>query len=182
MIDKIKNMIKMAVIRAVKEEYHQEATANALGVEHKSVMYSPYGLYSRAKKGCLAILFQIGDRGSTLSLAWDSKNRKKLNEGEVALWNIEKNIGVHLKDTGEVEIQGTGCFIRLLPTGDIAVDGDFVASGGIEAGGDISAEGNITAMGDIQAGTVSLLSHVHQAGALLDSTSNPVTGSTSTPT
>ena len=185
LLQKIKNIVKMAFVLSVQEnDAHQECVTESFGVESTSAVYSPYGLYSKATKNSIAVLLQCGARrSSSLAFVWNPKKRKKLEDGEVAIWNIEEETGVHLKSSGEIEIKGKGVSITMLTdgsieiAGNIAVDGDLSIAGNIAVDGAIKATGTIESEVDVIADGISLKNHTHEAGSLVAG-ATAVTGTT----
>jgi phage gp45-like len=132
-------------------------------VEH----FASYGFTSKPMAGAEAVVVFVGgrrDHGLAVGVSDRRYRLQNLSDGEVAIYNH------------------TGARIVMRANGDIDLT---PASGGkIVLAADTQVTGTLTASVDVRAGSVSLASHVHSAGALLTGASSgaPVTGVTAGPT
>ena len=108
MFDKLKSMIKIAVLKSLTDgEVHQVGTFDYMGMEQKAVMYSPYGLYSNPPDDSYAILAQVGGSESRqVAFISDPRQRPTLAKGEVGLQVDGGKMSVLLHKDGTIEIKG----------------------------------------------------------------------------
>ncbi|MEE8218973.1 MAG: phage baseplate assembly protein [Vicinamibacteria bacterium] len=156
--------------------------------------FQQWGFASVPKIGSESIYLQIGGSESHLVLIGEADPRSipGLVEGEVALWTDE-DILIHLKRGPELVISAAGPIgITASGSGDVTVEASGSGGVAVIAGGAVTVDGTditVTATGTLTLdgatvaieGTLTIngaayLSHTHLAGAYLDSTPAPVTG------
>jgi len=100
----------------------------------RAINFTPFGLWSRPKKGMMSMLFNMNGRESNkFALTNELKNRpvKNLEEGESVLGNLLSF--VHFKEDGSV--------VFTIPTGKtLTINGNVIINGGVIINGEITTE------------------------------------------
>lgn len=179
---KLLNMVKRGLITIEKGKAlfgqcsFQETVSGYEGV-------TPYGLASKAKKGCLVVLINVGaDPSNKVGFEYDNRTYFNLEEGEVCLYHPTKKQSIHLKNDGSIEIKTTNNV-------NINVDGqtnlicpNTNITGDVMVTGKIEATGTITSQTDCVSVAVSGKGHKHGKGTLKDSVPLPLnSGETDVP-
>lgn len=104
------------------------------------------------------------------------------DEQAAVLQNIDGTVKISL--TNE-RIKVTAPLVEIISPsdiiGDMSIQGNVDIQGNMSIDGDAQATGTVTGDQDVVGGGISLNSHLHSSGDLLDSTGAPVTGQTGEP-
>lgn len=168
---RVANMIDRGVVQAVddaKQAQLLQVKCSTGDVRDEVEHALPYGLTSRPPVNSEVVIAFIGGRREHgIALATFDRRVRLVNlaSGEVAVYN-DAGAKIVLKANGDVEVTPK-------PGQKLKVTGT------VEVTGNLSATGTITGTTDVVAGSRSLSSHTHAAGALVAPPGGgPVTGAT----
>lgn len=168
-----------------------------LGKVVNATTWTPYGFDSSPPKDKLALLFAIlGNPDNQVALVGSPGEGPKLALGEVVIFHPGSGSKIHFLKDGSIQAVSGVTSLKMAPSGGITIipgSAPVTVSGDLAVTGDLSVTGtatlgNATVLGTTtlgaavtSAGTNIGSTHVHAAGALLDSVALPCTGSTATP-
>ena len=129
LINKIRNMIKLARITIAQEDDGLDTIAQceAMGKPSKVVLIYPYGFSANAPvDSTVAMLNAQGSGRNYLGIPTMPENRfGDLKEWEVQIGNYKTKASIFFGDDGNIRVENDNGYIELAENGQVNVNGNF---------------------------------------------------------
>ena len=135
MTDKLKNLIRLARITASgsDDEQFPSQQLEYLGKIANGIMVFPYGMHANVTPDVLALMFAAqGHPENRFVIPFNTRNRPKLAEGEVALFHPPTGSFIKWDEDGNLLINNGSSTLTIIGdkmtfSGDLQVVGDITA-------------------------------------------------------
>ena len=140
----VSKMIRWAMVNESSKDEGpypgQEVTYH--GQEGDSQVWFPYGFHALAPRGTLSLVFAVGgDTGALVHIPGSPRERIKLSQGEVVVFNPLTKAHVVFREDGDIHIDSPDQVSITAPNG-LTINANVQINGTLDVSGDIEVTGN----------------------------------------